>query len=98
MQVWDGCSQASISFSSPSQAEPLNFIVENDLTQAALDGAMDKCGNLDVLYGSQVEEYVLPQEEEYHLHQALPRKPVRILLRGGHTIETSLLVGADGFR
>ncbi len=95
MKVWDGCSQASISFASPDPAQPLNYIVENDVTQAALDAAMAQCGNLSVLYGSKVEGYRLPQNEE---GQPLDRESVKINLQGGDSIETSLLVGADGFR
>jgi hypothetical protein len=49
-EVWDGCSQASITFSSPDETEPLNYLVENDLTQAALDAVMAQCGNLTVRY------------------------------------------------
>ncbi len=48
--MWDGCSQATITFSSPDETEPLNYLVENDLTQAALDAAMAHCGNLTVRY------------------------------------------------
>ena len=92
--MWDGCSQASITFASPEDEGPLNYIVANDITQAALDGAMAQCDNLRVLYGSRVAEYHLPQEEA----QLLAREPVRVVLQGGDTIETSLLVGADGFK
>jgi 2-polyprenyl-6-methoxyphenol hydroxylase-like FAD-dependent oxidoreductase len=99
--VWESCSRASIIFKSPAESqegEPLNYIVENDVTQAALDTAMGQCKNLSVVYSCRVSGYQLPREEEGEQQQLLARNPVRVLLQGGDTIQTSLLIGADGFR
>ncbi len=45
-----------------------------------------------------MERYALPQGEGAAASQALPGDSVRISLQGGDTIETAMLIGADGFR
>ena len=70
--------------------------MENDLTQMALDGVLQTCcnKNLDVVYGCRVKEYVLPAGDR----EDLPEEGVLVRLENGDTIETQLLVGADGNR
>jgi hypothetical protein len=45
-----------------------------------------------------VERYALPQGEGAAPSQSIPGDSVRISLQGGDTIETAMLIGADGFR
>jgi hypothetical protein len=49
-------------------------------------------------YFSKVERYALPQGEVAAPSQSIPGNNVRISLQGGDTIETAMLIGADGFR
>ncbi len=45
-----------------------------------------------------MERYALPQGEGAADSQSIPGDSVRISLQGGDTIETAMLIGADGFR
>jgi 2-polyprenyl-6-methoxyphenol hydroxylase-like FAD-dependent oxidoreductase len=45
-----------------------------------------------------VERYALPQGEGAAASQSIPGDNVRISLQGGDTIDTAMLIGADGFR
>eukprot|EP00092_Neocalanus_flemingeri_P009625 GFUD01010361.1.p1 GENE.GFUD01010361.1~~GFUD01010361.1.p1 ORF type:complete len:458 (-),score=146.79 GFUD01010361.1:19-1392(-) len=96
MRVWDGCSRAGILFDSDGDSQkPLSYLVENDLTVKALTDVLGDCGNLEVRYGARVKGYQLPSKEET---ENRPKEEVVVELEGGEKIETSLLVGADGFR
>ena len=98
MKVWDACSDAAIEFSnddSPDISQPLNYIVENDLTQAALNKVMNQCDNLSVKYSTKVKKYSIPKLKD---NEVVPKENVMIELENGNFIETPLLVGADGFR
>jgi 2-polyprenyl-6-methoxyphenol hydroxylase-like FAD-dependent oxidoreductase len=50
------------------------------------------------MYSSKVERYALPQGEGAAGSQSVPGDNVRISLQGGDTIDTAMLIGADGFR
>ena len=99
MRVWDGCSDAGIVFSSEDNIynmdAPLNYIVENDNTVAAINNVMDDCDNLTVKYGAKVRKYSIPSRGE---NEVVPKDNVLVELEDGNIIETSLLIGADGFR
>jgi len=96
MHVWDGCSKAGIVFGDDHQSgEPLSYLVENDITVKALTEVMKGCDNLVVKYGTKVKKYHLPVKEET---ESNPKDRVVVELANGEVIETSLLVGADGFR
>jgi len=97
MRVWDGCSKAGIVFGDEDSfnQEPINYLVENDITVKALTEVMNECDNLEVKYGARVKKYHLPVKEDT---ENRPKDEVLIELEDGCNIETSLLVGADGFR
>jgi len=100
MKVWDSCSTAGIVFSSDNvysrdQPQPLNYIVENDLTVSALTGVIKACDNLVIKYGAKVKRYKIPQ---LAANEIVPEENVEVILEDGTIVETSLLVGADGFR
>jgi len=96
MRVWDGCSKAGIVFGEDGDnQEPLSHLVENDVTVGALTDVLSGCDNLEVRYGAKVKKYHLPNKEE---SESRPKDEVMVELEGGEMIETSLLVGADGFR
>ena len=75
--------------------EPLSHLVENDVTVSALTDVLSGCDNLEVRYGAKVKKYHLPTKGE---SESRPKEEVLVELEGGEMIETSLLVGADGFR
>ena len=93
MQVWEACSDASITFES-EDGEPLSFLVENDLTQMSLNAALDACPNVTVLHGAKVDKYSIPEA----CKEAVPDDKVCVHLSNGDVVETQLLVGADGNR
>ena len=97
MHVWDGCSKAGIVFGDEdsSNQEPINYLVENDITVKALTEVLDECENLEVKYGARVKKYRLPVKEDT---ENRPKDGVLVELEDGDNINTSLLVGADGFR
>ena len=98
MKVWDSCSDAGIEFSSDEGqdiSQPLNYIVENDLTQAALNKVMKQCDNLSVKYSTKVKKYSIPKLKET---EVVPKENVLIELENGNILETPFLIGADGFR
>merc|ERR550519_1462598 len=98
MKVWDSCSTAAIQFGANEfdvRQEPLNFIVENDLTVKALTEVLQVCDNVEVKYNAKVKQYHLPNKDE---KESRPKEAVEVELEGGEMITTQLLVGADGFR
>ena len=98
MRVWDGCSKAGILFGeddNSGEVEPLSYLVENDVTVSALTEVIRECDNLEVKYGARVKKYNLPVKEST---ESRPKEDVVVELEDGERIETSLLVGADGFR
>lgn len=92
-KVWEACSDASISFSG-EDGEPLSYLVENDLTQLSLNSVLEQCPNLSVVYGAKVERYSIPEQGR----DSVPADRVGITLSNGDTVDTQLLVGADGNR
>ena len=56
---------------------------------------METFDNLTVLYGAKVADYIIPGSTD---QQNLPEDGVLIRLENGDTIETQLLIGADGNR
>ena len=99
MRVWDGCSRAGITFSSEDNIydmdRPLNYILENDVTVKAVSEVMRSLDNLSVRYRTKVKKYNIPALGEKDI---VPKENVVVELEDGSTIETPLLVGADGFR
>ncbi|KAM9340819.1 ubiquinone biosynthesis monooxygenase COQ6, mitochondrial [Symphorus nematophorus] len=93
MQVWDACSDALITFDKDSVEDEVAYIVENDIVVAALTKQLDSLSdNVQVKYRSKVVNYVWPMP-----HQAAESIPwVQVTLASGETIQTKLLIGADG--
>ncbi|XP_068195734.1 ubiquinone biosynthesis monooxygenase COQ6, mitochondrial [Antennarius striatus] len=93
MQVWDACSDALITFDKENLQEEMAYIVENDIVVAALTEQLDSLpDNVQVKYRSRVVEYTWPMP-----HQAADSIPwVQVRLASGETVQTKLLIGADG--
>ncbi|XP_054653603.1 ubiquinone biosynthesis monooxygenase COQ6, mitochondrial [Dunckerocampus dactyliophorus] len=93
MQVWDACSDALITFDKDNLEEEMAYIVENDVVVAALTKQLDGLSdNVQVKYRSKVVKYTWPVP-----HKAVHSIPwVQISLASGETLQTKLLIGADG--
>nr|XP_057946922.1 ubiquinone biosynthesis monooxygenase COQ6, mitochondrial [Doryrhamphus excisus] len=93
MQVWDACSDALITFDKDNLEEEMAYIVENDVVVAALTKQLDDLSdNVQVKYRSKVVKYTWPMP-----HKAVHSIPwVKITLASGETLQTKLLIGADG--
>ncbi|KAM4542018.1 ubiquinone biosynthesis monooxygenase COQ6, mitochondrial [Odontesthes bonariensis] len=93
MQVWDACSDALITFDKENLQEEMAYIVENDIVVAAITKQLDTLSdNVQVKYRSKVVKYTWPMP-----HQAADYIPwVRVTLANGETLQTKLLIGADG--
>lgn len=96
MQVWDACSSAGITFQETDGQGPINYIVENDLVVESVTEEMHKCANLEVKYGSKVQEYEIPKMDVEK--ESVPKDKVKVRLSDGSILETDLLVGADGVK
>uniref|UniRef100_A0A8C9Y863 Ubiquinone biosynthesis monooxygenase COQ6, mitochondrial n=1 Tax=Sander lucioperca TaxID=283035 RepID=A0A8C9Y863_SANLU len=93
MQVWDACSDALITFDKENLQDEMAYIVENDIIVAALTKQLDSLSdNVQVKYRSKVVKYAWPLP-----HQAADAIPwVKVTLASGETVQTKLLIGADG--
>ncbi|XP_042292890.1 ubiquinone biosynthesis monooxygenase COQ6, mitochondrial [Thunnus maccoyii] len=93
MQVWDACSDALITFDKENLQDEMAYIVENDIVVAALTKQLDNLSdNVQVKYRSKVVKYTWPMP-----HQAADSIPwVQVTLANGETLQTKLLIGADG--
>ncbi|KAG8013409.1 Ubiquinone biosynthesis monooxygenase COQ6, partial [Nibea albiflora] len=92
-RVWDACSDALITFDKENLQDEMAYIVENDIVVAALTKQLDSLSeNVQVKYRSKVVKYTWPMP-----HQAAESIPwVQVTLANGETIQTKLLIGADG--
>ncbi|WP_346796995.1 UbiH/UbiF/VisC/COQ6 family ubiquinone biosynthesis hydroxylase [Halomonas sp. Bachu 37] len=85
MQVWDGEGSGEVRFSADQAGMPvLGHIVENELTQAALESLLPSCGGFTAYYGTRVTAL----EKSVHGH--------RLQLADGRRLEAPLVVAADG--
>lgn len=93
MQVWDACSDALIIFDKENLEDEMAYIVENDVVVAALTKQLDSLSdNVQVKYKSKVVKYTWPMP-----HLAVDSIPwVQVALASGETLQTKLLIGADG--
>ncbi|KAJ8341595.1 hypothetical protein SKAU_G00338860 [Synaphobranchus kaupii] len=92
MQVWDACSDALITFDKNLEEE-LAYIVENDVIVAALTKQLDTLpGHVKVQYRTRVVKYAWPRS--YQVADSIPW--VQVKLANGDTLQTKLLIGADG--
>lgn len=93
MQVWDACSDALITFDKENLQDEMAYIVENDIIVAALTKQLDGLpDNVKVHYQTKVVKYQWPRVS--HLDESIPW--VQVTLADGRTLQTKLLIGADG--
>ncbi|XP_067938577.1 ubiquinone biosynthesis monooxygenase COQ6, mitochondrial-like isoform X2 [Watersipora subatra] len=83
MHVWDGCSEASITFSQPQN---LAYIVENDMTLHALD-TIAASSEVELAYETTAVEYITTDPYS-----------TSVKLSTGDTVSAGLVIGADGFK
>uniref|UniRef100_A0A673AR84 Coenzyme Q6, monooxygenase n=1 Tax=Sphaeramia orbicularis TaxID=375764 RepID=A0A673AR84_9TELE len=84
---------ALITFDKENLQDEMAYIVENDVVVAALTKQLDSLSdNVQVKYRSKVVKYTWPMP-----HQAADSIPwVQVTLASGETLQTKLLIGADG--
>lgn len=88
MQVWDACSDALITFNYDDMADNISWIVENDVLLSSVYRQLDSVQNVEIRYGSRMEECAL-------IRDGAEKSTVR--LSNGDRLQCELLVGADGF-
>ncbi|XP_044780679.2 ubiquinone biosynthesis monooxygenase COQ6, mitochondrial isoform X2 [Bubalus bubalis] len=92
MQVWDACSEALIMFDKDN-LDDMGYIVENDVIMHALTKQLEAVSDqVTVLYKSKAVSYTWP----YPFSMADSSPWVHITLGDGRTLQTKLLIGADG--
>uniref|UniRef100_A0A673XER5 Ubiquinone biosynthesis monooxygenase COQ6, mitochondrial n=1 Tax=Salmo trutta TaxID=8032 RepID=A0A673XER5_SALTR len=91
--VWDACSDALITFDKENLQDEMAYIVENDIIVAALTKQLENLSDqVRVQYKSKVVKYTWPKS-----HQVADAIPwVQVTLANGQTLQTKLLIGADG--
>jgi ubiquinone biosynthesis monooxygenase Coq6 len=85
MHVWDGSSDASISFRNEDGSN-LALVVENDLIQASLNRGLKQSDNLKILYSSKVKD----------LKQNFQNVELELNDQTGTRINAKLVIGSDG--
>ncbi|XP_051005073.1 ubiquinone biosynthesis monooxygenase COQ6, mitochondrial isoform X2 [Acomys russatus] len=92
MQVWDSCSDALIMFNKDN-LDVMGYIVENDVIMHALTKQLEAVADrVRVLYRSKAVGYAWPGP--FSMADSSPW--VHITLGDGSTLQTKLLIGADG--
>ncbi|XP_053457734.1 ubiquinone biosynthesis monooxygenase COQ6, mitochondrial isoform X3 [Nycticebus coucang] len=92
MQVWDACSEALIMFDKDN-FDDMGYIVENDVIMHALTKQLEAVSDrVTVLYRSKAVGYTWPCP--FPVTDSSPW--VHITLGDGSTLQTKLLIGADG--
>ncbi|KAF2682754.1 ubiquinone biosynthesis hydrox [Lentithecium fluviatile CBS 122367] len=103
MQVWDGVTDARISFDwdtarplftprKPSQPTTIAYMIENVNTTTALLTRLEELGGIDIFSSTKVDSINLGQDTE---QLDLSSWPI-LSLSNGKTLAARLLVGADG--
>lgn len=103
MQVWDGVSDARISFDwdsarpllsprKPTQPTTIAYMIENVNTTTALLSRLSELGGVDIFSATKVESIELGTDTE---QLDLSSWPI-VTLSNGKTLAARLLVGADG--
>ncbi|XP_010896209.2 ubiquinone biosynthesis monooxygenase COQ6, mitochondrial [Esox lucius] len=93
MQVWDACSDALITFDKENLQDEMAYIVENDIIVAALTKQLENLSDhVRVQYKSKVVKYTWPKSHQ--VEDSIPW--VQVTLANGQTLQTKLLIGADG--
>ncbi|KAK6307250.1 hypothetical protein J4Q44_G00223980 [Coregonus suidteri] len=91
--VWDACSDGLITFDKENLQDEMAYIVENDIIVAALTKQLENLSDqVRVQYKTKVVTYTWPKS-----HQVAESIPwVQVTLANGQTLQTKLLIGADG--
>lgn len=84
MKVWDAVSDASITFGEEMSTDDISYIIENDLIINSVNKELRDIKNLEVLYGTKVKLYNLPDGHEKHSNF--------IQMENGNTYSCDLLV------
>lgn len=93
MQVWDACSDALITFDKENLQDEMAYIVENNVIVAALTRQLQTLsGQVEVQYRTKVVKYSWPRP--FQVADSIPW--VKMTLTNGRTLQTKLLIGADG--
>ncbi|MCI4382684.1 hypothetical protein PGIGA_G00017610 [Pangasianodon gigas] len=93
MQVWDACSDALITFDKENLQDEMAYIVENDVIVAALTRQLQTLSDqVEVQYRTKVVKYTWPRP--FQVADSIPW--VQVTLANGRTLQTKLLIGADG--
>ncbi|XP_053488752.1 ubiquinone biosynthesis monooxygenase COQ6, mitochondrial isoform X1 [Ictalurus furcatus] len=93
MQVWDACSDALITFDKENLQDEMAYIVENDVIVAALTKQLQTLSDqVKVQYRTKVVKYTWPRP--FQVTDSIPW--VQVTLANGCTLQTKLLIGADG--
>lgn len=93
MQVWDACSDALITFDKENLEDEMAYIVENDVIVTALTKQLETLpDHVKVQYRTRAMKYVWPMS--YQAAGSIPW--VQVELSNGETLQTKLLIGADG--
>uniref|UniRef100_A0A671R3Q2 Ubiquinone biosynthesis monooxygenase COQ6, mitochondrial n=1 Tax=Sinocyclocheilus anshuiensis TaxID=1608454 RepID=A0A671R3Q2_9TELE len=93
LSVWDACSDALITFDKDNLQDEMAYIVENDVIVAALTKQLQTLSDhVKVQYRTKVVKYTWPRP--YHVSESIPW--VQVTLANGKTLQTKLLIGADG--
>ncbi|XP_030854980.1 ubiquinone biosynthesis monooxygenase COQ6, mitochondrial [Strongylocentrotus purpuratus] len=94
MQVWDACSDALIAFNkSADLSEDMAYIVENDVTNAALSRQLGERGNIEVQYEKRLTSIQIPPQGLFE-----EESWAQLHLDDDSIIKTRLIIGADGAR
>nr|XP_054758264.1 ubiquinone biosynthesis monooxygenase COQ6, mitochondrial-like [Lytechinus pictus] len=95
MQVWDACSDALITFNqSVDLSEDLAYIVENDITNAALSRQLGEVkSNVEVQYEKRLNSIQIPPQGLFE-----EESWAQLHLDDDSIIKTRLVIGADGAR
>ncbi len=85
MHVWDEVSPGEVHFSAREMSEDnLGYTVENDVVQAALWEKIQQTENISVLYGADINRVEMDEQAAV------------LEINGAGSIQTELLIGADG--
>ncbi|XP_017768546.1 PREDICTED: ubiquinone biosynthesis monooxygenase COQ6, mitochondrial [Nicrophorus vespilloides] len=87
MQVWDGLSNAMITFSHDNLIDPVAYIVENDLILDAVNREAKTLNNVKILNEAKIKGYKLKGHES---------NVNSVVMDNGNNYTCNLLLGCDG--
>lgn len=87
MQIWDGLSDAFITFNNNDSEEDIGYVIENDLVLKGSTEEADCLENVNIRYGEKINNYHINDYKE---------KENAIILSDGSVLKCKLLLGCDG--